>query len=70
MAIEAGAAPETAFPHAGCAGRRRRGGARAGRQMRALLALFRSRDRRPEFPDVTPRDAKALRELKELGRLP
>jgi isoleucyl-tRNA synthetase len=24
----------------------------------------------PDFPDVTPRDAEALRELKKLGRLP
>ena len=24
----------------------------------------------PDFPDVTPRDAEALRELKDLGRLP
>jgi isoleucyl-tRNA synthetase len=24
----------------------------------------------PDFPDVTPRDAQALRELKKLGRLP
>ena len=33
-------------------------------QMRALVALFRSRRRPiPEYPDVTPRDAAALREL-------
>ena len=71
IAIEtADAAAGRRLPPPGAAGRRGRHRAGEGRQMRALVAVFRSDDRLPDFPDVTPRDAEALRELRALGRLP
>jgi isoleucyl-tRNA synthetase len=71
VAIEFGTpAPETAFrlpdaPDVGVIVERAQGlkCARSWRYFDPATAL-------PDFPDVTPRDAEALRELKDLGRLP
>jgi isoleucyl-tRNA synthetase len=71
IALEFGAhIPETAFrlaeaPDVGVVVERARGVkcARSWRYFDPTTAL-------PEFPDVTPRDAEALLELKKLGRLP
>jgi len=35
--------------------------------MRAVVALFRPASADPAYPDVTPRDAQALRELAQTG---
>ena len=71
IAIEFGAPmPETAFrlPEAADVGVvvERARGVKCARSWRYFDAATAS----PDFPDVTPRDAQALRELKMLGRLP
>ncbi len=48
---------------AGCRRRRRRAGARDRHEVRALLALHRRRRQRPGFPELSARDAAAVREL-------
>jgi isoleucyl-tRNA synthetase len=62
LTIEAGAAPEGAFRHADAPGAavvvRRADGVKCARSWRYFDAATAD----PEFPDVTPRDAKALRE--------
>ena len=71
IAIEFGTPmPETAFrlpeaPEVGVVVERARG-VKCARSWRYFDPATAS----PDFPDVTPRDAQALRELKDLGRLP
>ena len=71
VAIEFGTPmPETAFrlpeaPDVGVVVERARG-VKCARSWRYFDPATAS----PDFPDVTPRDAEALRELKALGRLP
>ena len=71
IAIESGTpAPQRRLPPARNAGRRRRRGARAGVKCARSWRYFDPATASPDFPDVTPRDAQALRELRALGRLP
>ncbi len=70
VAIDFGQAPETAFRLPGAADVavvvERANGVKCARSWRYFDPATAS----PDFPDVSPRDAEALRELKSLGRLP
>ena len=70
IAIDLGEAPEAAFRLPGAADVavvvERANGVKCARSWRYFDPAAES----PDFPDVSPRDAEALRELKTLGRLP